>query len=77
MPESFSDFCAKVWIGQSDHCNFEHHKMPRISKIATLLKKNTKQKCKVKLRRHRNDLELDEEDELNQPNDKKHSQLFA
>jgi len=51
MPESFSDFCAKIWIGQSDHCNFEHHKMPRISKIATLLKKKYKAKVQSQVKK--------------------------
>jgi len=32
-------FFANVWISQSDHHNFNHHKMPRISKRAGLLKR--------------------------------------
>jgi len=31
-------FFANGWISQSDHCNFDYPKMPRISKRASLLK---------------------------------------
>lgn len=34
----FSSLFAKVWISQSNYCNFDHHKMPRIPRFATLLK---------------------------------------